>query len=373
VDPLGLVLFAFDGTGNDKTDPQTLSNVVRFSDAYIDGDAKVYYITGPGTLDPDTGIENPLYKGGNGLDSGFSYTGLERVTAMEKYLLDYIRSVDDSEMIDIDIIGFSRGAAQAREFANRIMASYSNGYYKYEDDDGNTLCQKMNLRFMGLFDTVLSTHTGSYTLSIPAEFAYVAHAVALNEHRGDTVRLTMPGSVGAFPLESIIGSPASGGTRIEKGFIGAHSDIGGGFADGDLAKVALAWMVGQAEAAGVKMDSGKLPTTIAANPVIHDKTTNQHEIELNGRPNPNHWLSTFEDRKVRYMDGSTTTQIEMTGTGMTTADTYPFINYDPSTQNPEGGPMRLPGPDYRTGTVDMAGYLQWLNNNGYGINLSVSP
>ena len=77
---------------------------------------------------------------------------------------------------------------------------------------------------------MLSTHTGSYALGIPDEFAYVARAIALNEYRFNLV---------AFPLESIMGSAITAEqTRIERDFIGAHSDIGGGFPDGNLAKVA---------------------------------------------------------------------------------------------------------------------------------------
>jgi RHS repeat-associated protein len=365
VDLLGLVLFAFDGTLNDRTNPNTLTNVVNFLEAYDDG--RKYYISGPGTNDEEAGIIlNALGKAG---DAMIAFTGLERVAAMEKYLMDEIKTTNDpNKAIDIDIVGFSRGAAQAREFANLIAGSVRGGFYSYTDADGNARCQRVNLRFMGLFDTVLSTakDAGDYRLGIPPEFAYVAHAVALNEHRAGPV---------AFPLESIVGSPASDGTRIEMGFLGSHSDIGGGFKEGDLAKVALVWMVNQAEAAGVKIKQAEVPKTIIANPVIHDKSDNQRTPAImgDGRPNPDFGL--FEDRQVRYMDGSRTKQIQMTGTGMTTADTYPFIRYDsPGLEHlPGHGMVRRVGPDFRTGTVDMAAYLKWLNDNGYNINLTVTP
>jgi len=142
------------------------------------------------------------------------------------------------------------------------------------------------------------------------------------------------------PLEAVFLSKA---LRVLK-------NIGGGFAEGDLAKVALAWMVGQAEAAGVQM--GAIDNTIIANPVIHDKSKN-----LGKKPDPTDIYS-FEDRVVRRMNGTSTSQVDLTGTVMTTSDTYPFIN-------------NAMGPDYKSGTVDMAGYLQWLNGNGYGINLTI--
>ena len=47
----------------------------------------------------------------------------------------------------------------------------------------------------------------------------------------------------AFPVESILQGPFTAvpvedKTRIEMGFLGSHSDIGGGFKEGDLEKYA---------------------------------------------------------------------------------------------------------------------------------------
>ena len=147
-----------------------------------------------------------------------------------------------------------------------------------------------------------------------------------------------------------------GKTRIERGFIGAHADIGGGFGENEkqLAQVALAWMVEQAEAAGVKMTS--TPSTIIPSPVIHDKSGSI----LTGAPGPN-----ADDRVVRFGDGSSARQRDMRFTsGMSWVDTQQFISY-----LPENDPQR---PGFITGTVDMRSYLSWLNNSGYDINLAVS-
>jgi RHS repeat-associated protein len=345
VDPDGLVLFAFDGTGNDESDPNTLSNVVRFKNLYED---KWYYITGPGTKDPITGIVNPISKGGNPADVVGSLTGKERITAMIGYLDEYSEAADDETAFDIDIVGFSRGSAQARDFANQIVGMYQNGYYRYIDKQNVTHCQKVNFRFMGLFDTVLSTHVGSYQLRIPDAFEYVAQAVALNEYRGGTV---------AFPSESIMGVQASNDrTRIERGFLGSHSDIGGSFPEGDLAKVAMVWMVDQAIAAGVKMNDAPSLHSIIANPVLHDKSSNLLSGAATGGP-----TASSEDRDVRFMDGSTAKQRQANISGMRWADTTQFIAYkaDPNTS------------DSISAKVDMSAYLQWLNDHGYGIRMTV--
>ena len=182
---------------------------------------------------------------------------------------------------------FLRGAAQARDFANRIVAHTRNGWYAYTDSGGRAQCQRVDFRFMGLWDTVLSTNeTGvAYQLAVPMEFAYVAQAVSLNEYRSGLVHAF--GSFGAFPLESIMqgasGSPQRPGhTTIERGFVGAHADIGGGFGEDDrqLADVALAWMVKQAAAAGVAMNAA--PSTIIPNPMVHDRS----DSILTGAPMP---------------------------------------------------------------------------------------
>jgi RHS repeat-associated protein len=348
IDPDGLILFAFDGTGNDESDPNTISNVVRFRDLYASDEGLAFYITGPGTEDPRSGIQHPWHLGGNPADTVASFTGKERVAFLINDLQRLADDTPDETVLDIDVVGFSRGAAQARDFANQVANATRDGWYAYSDTEGVTQCQRVNLRFMGLFDTVLSVHRGSYNLGIPDAFSHVAHAVAMNEYRN------------LFPLESIAqgqfsATPVAGQVRIERGFLGAHSDIGGGFADGDLAKVALVWMVNQATAAGVQMDAlTSEQTTIIANPVLHDSSSNLH---ANTGPAP---TSTSEDRVIRFRGGTAPRQrTALVGTGTGYQDTAPYITYS---ANPRGNVA---------GTVDMNGYLQWLNQNGNGINMTV--
>lgn len=396
VDPDGLLLFAFDGTGNTDNEDDLkklgngLSNVVKFRDLYDDGNFR--YVTGVGTVDrsKEYGDLDPADYARGKLcsiagkvsgDMGCNYSGPARIDRMVQYLQDEAESeTDDDKALDIDIIGFSRGAAQARDFANRIVNATKDGVYKYTikvDGKDVTHCQKVNFRFMGLFDTVLSTNRSgySYQLSIPDAFAHVSHAVALNEYRGRTVRGLLS-SVGAFPLESIRNGPSSpvlpdGKTRTEMGFVGSHADIGGGFArDNELSRVALAWMVEQATFAGIKMrkpegDDASLPS----NPVLHDKSDNQFCTDPT---NP----TCSEDRDVHYQGGSGTKQRDMafsTGLDYATIRDQGFISYYPATTDAEGRPVRIPRSDYSTGAVDAKKYVEWLKKNGYGLGgLSVN-
>ncbi len=366
IDPWGLVLFAFDGTGNDESNLDRLSNVVHFRKLYDDGNNR--YITGVGTAHIDSVYGNIKHWAGNTFDAGGNYTGSARIERMIIYFRDEADAiVDDHDVMDVDIIGFSRGAAQARDFANRIVADTKNGWYSYKDKNGVSQCQKVNLRFMGLFDTVLSTNLSaySYNLGIPEEFSYVAQAVALNEYRGKTLR-SLPGSLGAFPLESIMDGtygqpPTSGQVRIERGFLGSHSDIGGGFEQGGLSTIALNWMVDQARSAGVTMRNA--PTTIIANPVLHDKSDNLYSPT--GAP-----AADGEDRQIRYRDGLTTTQRAMiASSGMSWSDTGELIDYLPRAIDQDGDVV--PHADFMTGTVKIQDYLDWLNKNHYNINITV--
>ncbi|MDB5796889.1 MAG: hypothetical protein JWP36_791, partial [Paucimonas sp.] len=385
VDPRGLVLFAFDGTENSNPvlnpNVDTLSNVAEFFDLYKDGNSR--YISGVGTVDisdPSRPIEAPI------LDAGVNWSGKARIDRMMEYFQKEADLIEDEVVMNVDIVGFSRGAAQSRDFANRLsidttMASGSDsGWYSYTQiGTGAKRCQKLKFRFMGLFDTVLSTNWSGYTynLAIPSAFNYVAQAVAVNEYRGHILPLgranvTDPHSWGAFPLESIMGSSEpETQTRIERGFIGAHSDIGGGFQDNQLSKVALAWMLEQAEKSGVKLASR--PLSILSDPVLHDKSdairfgppaigsplgrdadwNKEYDIPLATTEGTG-----AEDRKVRYLNGSTTTQRKMTDIGMTYAEAEQFISYDAQRKRS----------DNVTGTVDIGGYLAWLRLNGYGLS-----
>ena len=420
IDPEGLLLFAFDGTDNtDDTDDlarlgNSLSNVVRFRDAYDDG--RTRYVTGVGTVhrDRDWGDINAPYA-----DSGINRTGTRRIDRMMIYLMEEMdRETDDNKAIDIDIVGFSRGSAQARDFANQITRLTRNGrlYYNASErrTDGTVRrfsgCQRVNFRFMGLFDTVLSTNSGrNYNMAIPAQFQYVAHAVALNEYRSqpfstvgfanqafwNQTRINKPGDYhwGAFPLESIgASSRTPGRVRIEQGFIGAHSDIGGGYLENDLSLVALNWMVAQAQIAGVKMSTSRVPRLPTGNPVIHDPSN----AILVGDPTRNTTITvrrgrttntyTVEDREIRINNVDTGVRQRNMRLGtpepggnrsMTNADTHQFIRYfDRNTRgvlNPDNLPNEIYGGERlgagkdmnRTGTVDMAGYLNWLRQHGY--------
>jgi len=307
-DPLGLLLFAFDGTGNEAQSGPSASNVVHFRNAYSSdpgematgsghgygGAENAYYISGAGTYDPTSDYDPP---GLNAADAAAGGSMVPRAEIMFDYFLGYLELMQenqhwagaDAHTLNIDTTGFSRGAATARLFANAIDAFIRDDFSTFNDlaripayvpvvdtagfndriDSIRTYLDcnniSVNLRFLGLFDSV--SHYGldsqdndlqQLPLGIPSSADYVAHAVAANENRAD------------FQGISIHNSAATGNSsnRVELGFVGAHSDIGGGYGEGDLSDVALNWVTQQAQAAGLNINLAADQREVS-NPIVH--------------------------------------------------------------------------------------------------------
>jgi RHS repeat-associated protein len=244
-DPLGLVLFAFDGTlsGAEAANPDALTNVRKFFELY---NGERWYMTGVGLDDPDSGIRTNLR------DAIDANTARVRVDYMLGRLLAQLEGARPGEIIDIDVVGYSRGAAMARDFVNRVADLDARPDLRLRG-----VC--LNLRFLGLWETVAQfglngSENARWRLGIPSAVGAAYHAVALNEHRS------------LVPLES-----AHGATVIQRGFIGDHADVGGGNREGDLSDIALAWMA--AMAAGRGVDLAPLPERyrIVDSPLVHDR------------------------------------------------------------------------------------------------------
>lgn len=338
IDPWGLILFAFDGTNNSNPPPgvDDFSNVYKFYMAYdITQDGPKWYMNGVGRPDPDSGIgTGPLYSAL--LDAGNAYTARDRVNYMLTQLDNHMQtSVKRGDIVNIDIVGFSRGAAMARDFANKVAQRLRANAYK-----ASGVC--VNLRFLGLWDTVAQfglngAGNGLWQLAIPAEVKNVYQAVALNEHRY------------LFPGESI-------GRGVQRGFIGSHADIGGSYGTGDLSDVALNWIVEQAKTSGVKMlNWGQGQTDIewarVTNPVLHDKSNGTEDRDFCLRANNEIWANNCQKQKVANVGGMNWAQTSM---------------YRYSYVNPK---LDADGVSKITSYVNMEGYAKWLKQN-YGFDIA---
>ena len=328
VDPLGLLLFAFDGTRNN---PQTQTNVWKMSQHYQDG--PVFYHSGPG---------NP---GQFDWAAISAYNAPDIIEAQWQSLLTELHdNAGPRDTIPIDIIGFSRGAALARHFGNVIDEHVNQGYFSYTDPSRGLITACVDLRFMGLFDTVaqfglLGMQNANYDLTIASAWEWVAHAVALQERRW------------LFPLTSAAGG--TGRNTVEAPFIGAHSDIGGGLAfddagnvssRGDLSDVALNWMLWQARAAALRFGEIDPADREITEPILHDQSAALVRSSQKG------------DRRIDAPDGSilNNQQNDHARLGrQQRAATERLITRGDNWQHSIA---------IEVGVVDMAGYAQWLHD-----------
>ncbi len=327
-DPLGLILFAFDGTKNGSA-PQGVydqSNVWKFFDNY--DDPNKWYMTGVGLDDPGSGIRT------NALDAINANTAAQRVDYMLGTLDSFLDERWRGQQVPLDVVGFSRGAAMARDFVNRVAARMQEQRYL-----SRGIC--LDLRFLGLWDTVAmfgfdSRSPRRWQLAIPSAVRATFHAVALNEHRGN------------FPLESAL---SDGAYVIERGFIGGHSDVGGSESEGDLSDIALVWMVEMAKRMKLPMKELSPSLSTVSLPLVHDR----NDDGLGDR-----------DTIRRLADGriaSAVAQRNAVVPGMNWKDSNRFIAQIRPRRMDAAGGMSI------VGVVNMKMYADWLREN-YGITIA---
>src|SRR6266850_2260344 len=199
------------------------------------------------------------------------------------------------------VFGFSRGAYTARALAGLLrlvglltedndalipyairMAKGKKIDFPVADAFGNTFSRECKTHFVGVWDTVSSVGCIYNAVTFPftratknPDFHIVRHAVSIDERR-------------AFFRENSFGEPHDAQQDIlEVWFAGVHSDVGGGGypeSESQLSQVALRWMLGEAELAGLLVDPRRKAEILGGKPPhVHPDplTKNQHE-SLNG-------------------------------------------------------------------------------------------
>lgn len=239
-----MALYAFDGTWNkDEVMPANDSNVVRFKESY---EGNVFYCEGVGTR---FGRLGQLIGGLTGFGAG------KRISEAFD-ALKYHFSLGDFE---IDIVGFSRGAAMALHFANEVERKYP----------------LAPIRFVGIWDAVASFGIPGNRIDLFWYFTAATtvknyyHAMALDECRSmfpltrikelktnrfcnlldRKANLALP----CFVHKSV--SPDMNESIEEAWFRGVHSDIGGGKNISlGLAYTSLCWMLSRAIKSNLPID-----------------------------------------------------------------------------------------------------------------------
>jgi uncharacterized protein (DUF2235 family) len=255
----------YDGTWNDPADS---TNVFRLARYILPKDAngvaqRFKYDSGVGT-------------GASGLNKflgGAFGIGLSR-NLMEGYE-NIAKNYNPGD--EIWIFGFSRGAYTARSLAGIIRKCglldiytpklLAQAYKLYRDTnqapDGKkctafrkSYSHEPDVHFLGVWDTVGAlgipgtaiSEKGAYRWhdqQISKKVKHAYHAMALDEHRKsyDTTLWT-----------TMDGKKKSENTDVEQcWFVGAHANVGGGYAENELADLPLAWMMQKAAAAGLAL------------------------------------------------------------------------------------------------------------------------
>lgn len=263
-----MALYAFDGTWNkpdydfsDGTDTNT--NVYRFARYYgeITGEStaalRTQYLAGVGTK---------FGKAGKVIGGLTGAGGRARIEEMLELCAAEFAAGDTT----VDIIGFSRGAALALHFANKLADGVK---------VSGTRIQAQSIRFLGLWDTVPAFGIpGAYIdwaqdinigwdLDLPTNVQRCSHALARHERRQ------------AFDVHRL--DPRHKHAHVhEVWFRGVHSDIGGGNGNLPLNAIALRWMMEEARLAGIPFTDHQISAVKALEDATVAIGKNSEKIEL---------------------------------------------------------------------------------------------
>jgi len=108
--------------------------------------------------------------------------------------------------------------------------------------------------FLDKFDKALDKRLYAFLdtdLNPRVEAAY--HAVAIDEHRKPFLPTLWTDPRNAAPRVNVAGSNVE-----QTWFVGAHSNVGGGYADSGLSDIALKWMIERATKNGLQFDPAAL-------------------------------------------------------------------------------------------------------------------
>ncbi|MEO8852076.1 MAG: DUF2235 domain-containing protein [Allobranchiibius sp.] len=289
-----------DGTWN-KPDNENVTNVEKVArtvqtDASASGGVQqlVYYISGVG---------GGSYEVDRLLGGAFGFGLLHNVIACYRFLAQNYEPGDE-----IFIIGFSRGAYTARSVAGMLayvglltkaalvkekLPAAVHHYQRTKMPEGafgesvgefkHDYCHAAKVTFLGVFDTVGAFGVPGFGRDTPR-----FHDVQLSEQvlcarqalAIDETRFKFAPTFWEAPSE-----PADATTqnpRVKQvWFEGAHSDIGGGYAQTGLSDTSLLWMAREAHAAGLAFDTELLGEYVnsGSDPICHNPLSLMYKID----------------------------------------------------------------------------------------------
>ncbi|HKV77890.1 MAG TPA: di-heme-cytochrome C peroxidase [Candidatus Sulfotelmatobacter sp.] len=302
------IVICCDGTGNEFGESK--SNVVKLYKMLVHDDSQVaYYHPGVGTMGARTALTGITRWWTKVIGLAFGYGISDNIADAYQFLMRTYTPGDT-----LYFLGFSRGAYTARALCgmlhiigllredNEGLIPYSVRMLKSKKIDfavaadfKRTFCRECKPHFVGVWDTVSSVgwiynvaHFPGTKATHNPDLKIVRHAVAIDERR-------------AFFRQNLFGTPHDDQQDIKEiWFAGVHSDVGGSYPESEsqLSKIALQWMVCEAELAGLRIDQVRKADILGGKPpyVVPDPLTeNQHE-SLKGA----WWLAEFWPKIFSY-------------------------------------------------------------------------
>ena len=284
------IITCSDGTWNkpNQEDEGVISpsNVSKFHDLISDAGS-------------DGIIQKHIYYEGVGADWYDSIAGRIFGIGIKKNIIDAYKDITNNyeQGDEIYLLGFSRGAYTARSIAGFIRNSglLKKEYlddklkeafelYKRRDDNSSPESEEaqnfrqaycydnVRIKFIGVWDTVgelgipiemfdeinkdvLNCRFYDVQLSSYVDYAY--HALAIDEHRKPFLPTLW---------EQQESARQAGQIMEQVWFVGAHSDVGGGYNENGLSNCTLHWMIEKAKSVGLQFeDYGKyIPNSLDA-------------------------------------------------------------------------------------------------------------
>src|SRR3984957_15588290 len=284
------IVLCCDGTGNEFSESK--SNVVKLYKMLVHDDSQIaYYHPGVGTMGARSALTGISKWWTKLIGLAFGYGISDNIADAYQFLMRTFQP-DDT----VYVFGFSRGAYTARALCgmlhiigllredNEGLIPYSIRMIKQQNIDfgvaadfKKTFCRECKPHFVGVWDTVSSVgwvynvaHFPGTKATHNPDMRVIRHAVSIDERR-------------AFFRQNLFGTPHDPQQDVKEiWFAGVHSDVGGSYPEPEsqLSKIALRWMVCEAETVGLRVDQnqkteilGGKPPYVAPDPL----SKNQHE------------------------------------------------------------------------------------------------
>lgn len=311
-----------DGTWS-KPDNKDVTNVEKIArtvqndpDLTADHAQLVYYISGVGA---------GSYAADRMLGGAFGFGISHNVIACYRFLAQNYEPGDE-----IFLFGFSRGAYTARSLAGMIgyvglltevalveerLRDAVHIYQRKNLEEGefgasveefkHDHCHAPDITFLGVFDTVGALGVPGFRWRAPKfHDVQLGHAVkcARQALAIDETRLIFAPTLWELAEDPVSPDDTKDERVKQVWFEGAHSDVGGGYAETGLSDTALLWMVREAHAAGLVFDVPLLARYVSSgsDPIRHNPLTfgfRLHNLALRAK------MAMFKGKTAAAFDG----------------------------------------------------------------------